>query len=103
MKKKLISCREATRFFYDNAMFMSCEDVIPNEVVISALGEDALRFAHYMNRPPHKEVLVRAYGIGHHTESALNMKGFFVAVTHYNISTLLEARKERESEGDDED
>ena len=23
MKKKLISCREATRFFYDNAMFMS--------------------------------------------------------------------------------
>ena len=55
------------------------------------------------NAPPRKEVLVRAYGIGHHTESALNMKGFFVAVTHYNISTLLEERKERENEGDDED
>ena len=56
-----------------------------------------------MDRSPRKEVLVRAYGIGHHTEFALNMKGFFLAVTHYNISTLLEERKVRESEGDDKD
>ena len=77
MKKKLISCREATQFFYDNAMFMSCENVIPDEVVISALGEDALRFAYYMNRPPRKEVLVRSYGIGHHTENALNYERLF--------------------------
>ncbi len=102
MKKKLISHREATQFFYDNAMFMCCEDTIPDEVVISALGKDALRFAYDMNRP-HERVLMCAYGIGHHTECALNMKGFLVAVTYYNISTLLEERKERESEGDDED
>lgn len=102
MKKKLISRLEATRFFYDNAMLMCREDAIPDEAVISALGEDALRFAHGMNRP-HERVLECAYGIGHHTEYALNMEGFLVAVTYYNISTLLEERKERESEGDDED
>ena len=60
MKKKVISHREATQFFYDNAMFMCCEDTIPDEVVISALGEDALRFAYNMDRSPRKEVLVRA-------------------------------------------
>ena len=92
--KKTLNKDEATRLFYENAVLIGSQDGIPDEAVIALLGEEALDFVVRVHaRPSERRV---GYGIGSHTEMCLPLQGFFVAVTHHNITTLLRERKERE-------
>lgn len=77
----MINKSTAVKLFEDNSCLVGEADVIPDDIAREKLGSEAVKFARKFNTK-----YSNAYGIGDYTMQYLTRKGFFTAVTYYNVS-----------------
>ena len=84
----------AQALFEKHAILFGDRDAIPEETAIQLLGKDAVEFARDQDNGGGRTW--NAYGIGDAQADYLTFKGFLIACTYSNISSLKEEAEEPE-------
>ena len=93
----------AQALFEKHAILFGDRDAIPEETAIQLLGKDAVEFARDQDQDNGGGRTWNAYGIGDAQADYLTFKGFLIACTYSNISSLKEEAEEPEDETEEVD